>query len=68
MFWRGNPFARGVIGIMLRSNLIKNVIEVRCINARTMVVVITCENEVITMMSVYAPQCGCSTKEKILVL
>ena len=51
---------------MVRSNWIKNVIEVRRINAWMMVVVIAFENETITIMSVYAPQCGCITEERDL--
>ena len=62
-----HPSAKGGIGIMVRSNSLKNVIEIRRINAWMMVVVTTIENEMIFNISVYAPQCGCSTEEKDLL-
>ena len=52
---------------MVGCNRTKTVIKVRHVNARMMVVEITIENEIISIMSVYSPQCGCSTKGKDLI-
>ena len=52
--------------ILVRSDLIENVIEIKSANTRMIVVVITINNEMITGMSGCAPQCGCSTDKKNL--
>ena len=49
---------------MVHLDLVKSVIEVRRVHARIIVVVVAIQNKLVTILSVYAPQCGCSTEEK----
>ena len=45
LFWCGNPLAQNRVGIMVSSDLRKNVIEVRGVDARMIIVVIAIANE-----------------------
>ena len=49
---------------MVQSDLGKTVVEVRRVHARIIVVVVAILDELVSILSVYAPQCGCSAEEK----
>ena len=63
LFWSGNSTSQGGVGVMVHVDLVKSVIEVRRVHARIIVVVVVIQNELVTILSVYTPQCGCSTEE-----
>ena len=65
LFWNGNRSTQDGVGIMARSDWIKNVIQVMRISTREIVVVMTTENEITAIMPVYAPQWGCSAEENL---
>jgi len=49
--------------LIVHVNLVKKVIDVKCLNSRIIVMELAVENEVITVLSVYAPQPGLSIEE-----
>jgi len=53
---------------MVHLNLVKKVIDVKRLNSRIIVMELAVENEVITVLSVYAPQPGLNIEEKDLFI
>ena len=64
LFWSGGPTPQGGVGVMVHADLVKNVVEVRRVHARIIVVVVVIQDELVSILSVYAPQCGCSAEAK----
>lgn len=64
LYWSGISTGQGGVGLLIKKELEKQVIEVRRINERVIALDLAIENDVVTILSVYAPQCGLSSEEK----
>src|SRR5664279_4742913 len=63
-FWIGCEEGSSVVGILVAEKWIEDVIEVRRINDRLMVLRVRVGKSVLNLVSVYAPQVGRSMEEK----
>jgi len=64
LYWSGESTGQGGVGLMVHVNLVKKVIDVKHLNSRIIVTELAIKNEVITVLSVYAPQPGLALKRK----
>ena len=64
LFWSNNYISQGGVVIMVNSDLVKNVIEVRHVITKMIIVEIAIKNQIVTFFSMYPHQCVCDTEEK----
>lgn len=64
LWWSGNNVGTGGVGIFLTEELCEKVVEIRRRSDRVMSMVLVLENEVVRVISAYAPQSGKSEIEK----
>ena len=64
LFYCGKTADRNGIGILLDQELKENVVSVKRVSDRIMWMRLGIANEVINVISAYAPQAGCPTEEK----
>jgi exonuclease III len=63
-YWKGQKDAQGGVGILLKAELAKDVIEVKRLSARVIVVRLLISNGTLSVISAYAPQVGRPDEEK----
>jgi len=66
LYWSVDSTGRGRVSLMVNVNLVKKVIDVKRLNSRIIVMEFAVDNEMITILSVYAPQSGWSIEENDL--
>ena len=64
LFWQGIVTGDGGVGLLVSEEFCKHVVDVRRVSDRIIVVDIVIEAEIISIVSVYAPQSGRSAKKK----
>lgn len=64
LFWKGEETGQGGVAIMIRKELAKNVIEVKRITSRIMLMDLVFNGRIVSVISVYCPQIGRSDAEK----
>jgi hypothetical protein len=64
LWWSGEKQKRGGVGVLVREDLVEDVIEVIRISARIMKIKMVIGNKVWHIFSVYAPQVGRAEEEK----
>ena len=57
-FWKGNEFGTGGVGIFLAEKWVDKVIDVNRVSDRIILIKILANDRILTVVSVYAPQCG----------
>ena len=63
-FWKGQQDGQGGVGILVKEELASEIIEVRRLSARVMMIRILMEHGTTRVISVYAPQVGRNEEEK----
>ena len=63
MFWKGGKKGQSGVGIAVQEEWIDSVVRVMRASERLMVIELALEGELITFVSVYAPQVGRPQKE-----
>ncbi|KAI5087538.1 hypothetical protein C0J45_22937 [Silurus meridionalis] len=64
LFYHGVDGERNGVGVFLKEEYSKSVVEVKRVSDRVMKVKLEVEGEMINVLSAYAPQVGCEIKEK----
>ncbi|KAI5611687.1 hypothetical protein C0J50_1328 [Silurus asotus] len=64
LFYHGVGGKRNGVGVILKEEYSKSVVEVKRVSDRVMKVKLEVEGVMINVISAYAPQVGCETKEK----
>ena len=64
LYWKGEETGRGGVGLMVKHDLVKSVMEVRRVSPMIISIDIELNEKVVTVISVYAPQSGRSEEEK----
>ena len=64
LYWKGEETGYGGVGLMVRQELAECVMEVRRVSSRVLSLDLVLHGKVMTIISVYAPQCGRSEEEK----
>ena len=64
LFWQGSVTRDVGVGLLVSEEVTKRVVDVRRVSDRIIVVDIVIEAEIISIVSVYAPQSGRSAEEK----
>jgi exonuclease III len=63
-YWKGQADGQGGVGILLTTELAKDVIEVKRLSARVILVKLLVANGTLSVVSAYAPQTGRPEEEK----
>jgi len=58
LWYSGLKRAKNGVGILIRKNLVEQVVKVRCESNRIMSVKVVVSSEIFNIVSVYAPQMG----------
>ena len=64
LYWNGEDTASGSVGLMMKYELAKFVMDVRRISPRILSVDLVLSSKVVTIISVYGPQSGRSEENK----
>ena len=64
LYYYGEDGRRNGVGIILRKDLTKSVLEVRRVSDRAMGVKLEIGGMILNVLSAYAPQVGCELEEK----
>lgn len=64
LFWQGSVTGDGGVGLLVSEEFCKHVVEVRRVSDRIIAIDIVIEAEIVSIVSVYAPQSGRSAEEK----
>ena len=63
-FWSGNDGGTAGVGFLLAEKWVKNVSDVQRVSDRIILMKLVIGSSILTILSVYAPQCGLSEAEK----
>lgn len=64
LFYHGVDGRRNGIGVVLKEEYVKNVLEVKRVSDRVMSMKLEIEGTILNVVSAYAPQVGCGIEEK----
>ncbi|KAI5618310.1 hypothetical protein C0J50_22292 [Silurus asotus] len=64
LFYHGVDGKRNIVGVILKEEYSKSVVEVKRVSDRVMIVKVEVEGMMINVISAYAPQVGCEMEEK----
>ncbi|KAI5611439.1 hypothetical protein C0J50_9221 [Silurus asotus] len=64
LFYHGVDGKRNGVGVILKEEYSKSVVEVKRVSDRVMIVKVEVEGMMINVISVYAPQVDCEMEEK----
>ena len=64
LFWIGNEIGNGGVGIFVAKKWIEQVLEVKCVSNRLMMIKLHTNKRTVAVVSHYAPQQGLTNDEK----